>query len=187
MATVTSQLSYTDYSAALRAYLPSGKSHHVVEINVQWLRYTCVLYSDAQTMQGQQLKHHMAESNVMWLRYAHALVRTNKMADSCASYSSFNAYCIALWGGCFTKNHILFESFAALRQSTGLLGRFITVWENWARHTHTHTRYCSPVAHACWGLTMPIVWPYTATTCGVTFTWHVKFIFSTDHTVLFIW
>ena len=35
--------------------------------------------------------------------------------------------------------HILIQFFAALRQSVGLLGRFITVWKNRTGHTHTHT------------------------------------------------
>ena len=60
--------------------------HQVVNINVLWLRYTHVLYSDAQTQW--ELKHHVVMSNVMWFKYACVLARAKgKMADSCSSSS----------------------------------------------------------------------------------------------------
>ena len=52
------------------------------------------------------------------------------------------------------KKHVLNQTIAALRRSVGLPGRFVTVWKNRTRQTHTHTHnYCDPVAHVRQGLT----------------------------------
>ena len=38
----------------------------------------------------------------------------------------------------YEKPHIINQAIAALRQSAGLLGRFVTVWKNRTGHAHTH-------------------------------------------------
>ena len=55
------------------------------------------------------------------------------MADSCTS--NFNENSVALRRGCFTKKkHVIIESFAVLRRSVSLLGRFIIVWKTGHKH-----------------------------------------------------
>jgi len=94
-------------------------------------------------------KHHVVESNITCLKYAHALVKANKMADSCTSnfdeYFEFCSYVRRLFS---KKLHVIIKYFAVLRQSVGLLGQFATVWKNWSWHTNT-TNYCNLAAHAC--------------------------------------
>ena len=59
------------------------------------------------------------------------------MADRCAS--SFEAN-LQLFKEAALKNQlVLIKAFAALRQSVGLLIRFVTVWKHTkTEHTHTH-------------------------------------------------
>ena len=51
----------------------------------------------------------------------------------------------------YEKTFVLNQAIAALRQYVGLPRRFVTVWKNRTRHTHTHN-YCNPVAHVRQGL-----------------------------------
>ena len=65
-------------------------------------------------------------------------MRASKMADWCANLAATrNLYLHE--EAVLQKKHVINQAHAALRQSVGLLGRFITVWKNQTGHTHTHT------------------------------------------------
>ena len=81
----------------------------------------------------------------MWLRatsrewiYARAPARASKMADRCANMAASQILYFHE-GTVLRKKHVFHQPIAALRQSIGLPGRFVTVWKNQAGHTHTHT------------------------------------------------
>ena len=132
------------------SYLPSGKRLHVVEVNIQWWRYKCALYSVApNTMAWPVQKHHVVKSNVTWMDIRLGACESKQNGRLVRQYS-YHSNSVLSRRNCFTKkNLVLNQVIAALRRSVGLLGWFVAVWKS--RHTHTHN-YCNPAVHACRGL-----------------------------------
>ena len=103
--------------------------------------------------------------NTTWTRvtsceriYARAPARARKQPKmrqyGCHSNS------VAPRRGCLTKTLVLNQAIAALRQSVGLPGQFVTVWKNQTKHKHTYTHnYCNPAAHERRGLISHVILP----------------------------
>jgi len=127
-----------------------ANEHHVVEINIQWLRYACVLCALWCTNTTAK----------PWLKYTQCvLAKANKMADSCASnFDTILQLCkeAILWK--IPRFNSIFCSAEVFLANSLLYGKF-------KPDTQT-TNYYNPVVHACWGLINAWRAPTTSVCCA---------------------
>ena len=134
------------------SYLSSAERLHILEVNVQWWRYTRALYTVRPKHNGKANKNTMLSraTSREWI-YARAPTRASKMTNPCTNMAATQILYLREEAVLQKTPHFKSSdcSADAICRSSWLIHHCLE--KSNRTHTHIHN-YCYPVVHTRWGL-----------------------------------